>query len=1063
MYYYPKIDNYEIILSINNEKEMNTIISNNISKITTILNTILRRIKTKYIPKNEIIVCVNALQFIDNLNLFIDDITLDKLSKLMNEIESKLNSVSSINYEIKKQINQSIKYTEMTFITHRKEFYKNLYFNNQDNIAKEIELEIKKVKRNGKINSKLFKQIQNVFWIVKNKITNINDKNNLENELNNLKNIIQNSNYEEEDDNYSNYYDDYNNNNYYDKYNKYYSYYNNYDKYNGYNYSYGNKKNRKYYDIGGKGNKKRQKYYINNYYNYNNNYNYSYNNKDFSNNKKKLIEVIISKDEENNEYDESKKPTISDNNKMSNNNDEESTKNNTIDNKDDSLSNKTENNLSNEIKENNLQLEKESQNEIIEEKDDNYFRKNIKNIKSNFNEFYSNFNNNKYEFNNIIKTFKNEDNINTFKKVYLENNIKEIDITLNKYITKLNINNYLSKQLEEIDINKNSFNSEQIIDLLISKLNLTQIIKEALEEVGQEELEKKEERINNTLDNNKDSIINSDFNFDNILRIFKDNNEFENEYKVIKEKEKEKHKEKEIQKEENVKKEKEEILEKEENEEKEKEEILKKEENTEKEENDETEKKENYETEKEENIEKEKEQNINNEPLSSEIVEKKENKDEKKNRKDYIFITNDNLKENNQFMYKELFDLIKNYKDSKLDKEMSFTNFIFSNYNNLDNDNIFNYYLASKILLFQNPSYLSINLEIFENYVILPLYHKIVSNSKKKIKKFNDIFDKYTKIINNVCEKYDVIEEISPYGSFTNTFLDEEGDIDICIVPKCPWFEFRTYANKIINKIKKSKIGRVTLFHKAKSFFLISVFDKETKIELDITIHNLLPIINSKMIKLYSQYDQRFHIMGIYIKHWSKLNKVHGASIQYLSSYSLIIMLIHFLQKIVKPSVLPNLQKIPINDDYSKPQYNTSNYNYYFGKKKMETNIYFEENMEKIDKYMNYINKGKKNDESVANLLLKFFEYYAYYYDKDIKISINKNLEESAKKKHDKIAFSIEDPFESNHNPGKYMKVHNFKYSKFINCMKKEINNILSGEYIKRMSDYFSKKKINTK
>ena len=67
-------------------------------------------------------------------------------------------------------------------------------------------------------------------------------------------------------------------------------------------------------------------------------------------------------------------------------------------------------------------------------------------------------------------------------------------------------------------------------------------------------------------------------------------------------------------------------------------------------------------------------------------------------------------------------------------------------------------------------------------------------------------------------------------------------------------------------------------------------------------------------------------------------------------------------------------------------------------------------------------------------------------------------MEESKKKSKDKLAFSIEDPFESNHNPGKYMKINNNKYNKFIYSMKKEINYILSGEYIKRMSDDFSKK-----
>ena len=413
-----------------------------------------------------------------------------------------------------------------------------------------------------------------------------------------------------------------------------------------------------------------------------------------------------------------------------------------------------------------------------------------------------------------------------------------------------------------------------------------------------------------------------------------------------------------------------------------------------------------------------------------------------------------------QFISKSLYDLIQNYKDNKKDKETSLTKFICSNdkNKNIKNEKIYSDYLSNKILFFENPSYSSINLLFFEKFILLPLYQKIITNSEKKKEKLKQVLNKYTEIIKEACDKYDVIEDISPYGSFTNTFLEEEGDIDICIVPKRPWFECRTYANKIMNKIKKKKVGRVTLFHKSKSFFLISVFDKETKSELDITIHNKLPIVNSELIKLYSQYDQRFHIMGIYIKHWSKLNKVHGASVQFLSSYSLIIMLIHFLQKIVKPSVLPNLQKIPINDDFSKPEYKTTNYSYYFGKQKKETNIHFEKNKDKVEKYMNFINKGEKNTESVGNLLLKFFEYYAYYYDKNIKISINKNLEESKKKSKDHLAFSIEDPFESNHNPGKYMKINNNKYNKFIYSMKKEINFILSGEYIKRMSENLSKK-----
>ena len=49
----------------------------------------------------------------------------------------------------------------------------------------------------------------------------------------------------------------------------------------------------------------------------------------------------------------------------------------------------------------------------------------------------------------------------------------------------------------------------------------------------------------------------------------------------------------------------------------------------------------------------------------------------------------------------------------------------------------------------------------------------------------------------------------------------------------------------------------------------------------------------------------------------------------------------------------------------------------------------------------------------------------------------------------DQIVFPIEDPFDVAHNPGKTLKVNSQQFSDFIFCMKKEINNIMSGEYFK--------------
>ncbi len=205
----------------------------------------------------------------------------------------------------------------------------------------------------------------------------------------------------------------------------------------------------------------------------------------------------------------------------------------------------------------------------------------------------------------------------------------------------------------------------------------------------------------------------------------------------------------------------------------------------------------------------------------------------------------------------------------------------------------------------------------------------------------------------------------------------------------------------------------------------------------------MLPILNTNLIRLYSLYDQRFHMLGLYIKHWGKINKIHGAADNYLSSYAFLLMLISFLQNIIEPRVLPNLQKVENKELL---------YSYIQNGENMKTNIYYEEDLQKIKSYMNTINKGKENTDTAAQLLVKFFEYYAYYFDYyEQKLSIHKELKDCFKTAPDTIAFSIEDPFDPTHNPGKSMHINSAQFNKFVTSMKKEINYILNGEYVKRL------------
>ena len=96
---------------------------------------------------------------------------------------------------------------------------------------------------------------------------------------------------------------------------------------------------------------------------------------------------------------------------------------------------------------------------------------------------------------------------------------------------------------------------------------------------------------------------------------------------------------------------------------------------------------------------------------------------------------------------------------------------------------------------------------------------------------------------------------------------------------------------------------------------------------------------------------------------------------------------------------------------------------------------------------MNIINDNKENNNSIVELLIGFFEFYAYKYNHYL-ISISRS-DKKPVPDEDQIAFPLEDPFDVNYNPGKSMKKNTLQYSAFMYCMKKEMNNILSGEYFK--------------
>ncbi|XP_030371632.1 poly(A) RNA polymerase gld-2 homolog A isoform X2 [Scaptodrosophila lebanonensis] len=86
--------------------------------------------------------------------------------------------------------------------------------------------------------------------------------------------------------------------------------------------------------------------------------------------------------------------------------------------------------------------------------------------------------------------------------------------------------------------------------------------------------------------------------------------------------------------------------------------------------------------------------------------------------------------------------------------------------------------------------------------------------------------------------------------------------------------------------------------------------DRRRQVEVDINFNNSVGIRNTHLLYCYSQLEWRVRPMAITIKQWAQFHNINNAKNMTISSYSLMLMVIHFLQAGVSPPVLPCLHKL---------------------------------------------------------------------------------------------------------------------------------------------------------
>ncbi|KAG8185463.1 hypothetical protein JTE90_019722 [Oedothorax gibbosus] len=165
----------------------------------------------------------------------------------------------------------------------------------------------------------------------------------------------------------------------------------------------------------------------------------------------------------------------------------------------------------------------------------------------------------------------------------------------------------------------------------------------------------------------------------------------------------------------------------------------------------------------------------------------------------------------------------------------------------------------------------------------------------------------------------DVVSKIYPdcalyvVGSSMNGLGLRNSDIDMCLMLTLAEVDQKNEALAILKRIRNyffhCKFIRNVVLIPAK-VPILRFIDKVSGVEVDLNINNAIGIRNTQLISSYVRIDPRVAPLVITVKTWAKHYDINDASRNSLSSYSIVLMVLHYLQYRCQPPVIPCLQKL---------------------------------------------------------------------------------------------------------------------------------------------------------
>ena len=253
---------------------------------------------------------------------------------------------------------------------------------------------------------------------------------------------------------------------------------------------------------------------------------------------------------------------------------------------------------------------------------------------------------------------------------------------------------------------------------------------------------------------------------------------------------------------------------------------------------------------------------------------------------------------------------------------------------------------------------------------------------------------------------------VLPFGSAVTGFWTPHSDVDVCLQTPVqrslsPKAENLAALKLVARELRKEK-STVNLFPvytgKVPVVKWRSRQGDEKEISIDLSVNNLLAVRNSELLRAYNASSPNIRPLILGIKLFAKSRGINDRSSGTLSSFSLVLMLLAYLQQ-RKPALLPDLQLMAQRKNLPSMKIDGKETRFFGDEFSGEGQM--QRFKAAIDEELHRVNRGVSVPEiSSGQLLKEFLRFYAFEYKGGV-IKVTQPSDYS----HSSLFF-VENPFE---------------------------------------------------